>query len=195
MSKKYVAHARPTESFWVRNKKSGGYLFKKTAGNKIYKFIRFLLLVGLCFMIIQPLLTKLSHSLMTEQDLTDSTIISIPRHITTYNYEEVIGSNFLLDFKKALPNTLFVCFSVAFLQVASATLVGYGFARFKFPLKKFWFFCVIMTVIVPPQTISTALHLNFSYFNPFGIVGLFNGGNSINLLHGDNYIKLGALRM
>ena len=195
MSKKYVAHARPTESFWVRNKKSGGYLFKKTAGNKIYKFIRFLLLVGLCFMIIQPLLTKLSHSLMTEQDLTDSTIISIPRHITTSNYEEVIGSNFLLDFKKALPNTLFVCFSVAFLQVASATLVGYGFARFKFPLKKFWFFCVIMTVIVPPQTISTALHLNFSYFNPFGIVGLFNGGNSINLLHGDNYIKLGALRM
>ena len=29
MSKNNVAHARPTESFWVRNKKSGGYLLKK----------------------------------------------------------------------------------------------------------------------------------------------------------------------
>ncbi len=195
MSKNNVAHARPTESFWVRNKKSGGYLLKKTAGNKIYKFIRFLLLVGLCFMIIQPLLTKLSHSLMTEADLTDSTIISIPRHITTYNYEQVIGSEYLLFFRRALPNTLLVCFTVSLLQVASATLIGYGFARFKFPLKNFWFFCVIMTILVPPQTISTALHLSFSYFNPFGMVKLLTGKEFINLLAQDSYIRLGNLKM
>ena len=189
MSKKIVAHARPSESFWVRNKKSGGYLLKKTAGNKFYKFIRFLLLFGLCFMIIQPLLSKISVSFMIEEDLYDSTIISIPRHLTLDNYRDVASAP-LLNYSKSLFNTFMVSTLVSILQVASATLVGYGFARFEFPLKKFWFFAVILTVIVPPQTISTALHLTFSHFNPLGLVGLFNGGEEINLLASKYYIPI-----
>ena len=193
MSKKNIAHARPTESFWVRNKKSRGYLLKKEAGNKAYKFIRFLLLFGLCFMIVQPLLSKLSVSFMIEDDLYDSTIISIPRHLTTQNYEDLANYPALMHYWPALGNTLFISTVVSLLQVASATLVGYGFARFKFPLKKFWFFAVILTVIIPPQTISTALHLTFSHFDPFGIVSSFTGGDTINLLSKDFYLNLGFI--
>ncbi|MBQ7848429.1 MAG: carbohydrate ABC transporter permease [Clostridia bacterium] len=192
MSKKFVEHSRPTESFWDRNRKSGGYLLRKTAGNKAYKVVRFLLLFGLCFMILQPLLSKLSLSFMIEQDLYDSTVIAIPRHLTLQNYVDV-GSPALMNYGKALGNTFFVSFFVALLQVASATLVGYGFARFKFPLKRFWFFAVILTVIIPPQTISTALYLTFYYFNPMGVVGLFNGGEPINLLSKAFYLNLGFI--
>ncbi len=193
MSKNNVAHARPTESFWVRNRKSGGYLLKKTAGNKAYKLVRFLLLFGLCFMIIQPLLSKLSVSLMIEQDLYDSTVISIPRHITLDNYTTLADTPALMNYWPALLNTSFISLMVSILQVASATLVGYGFARFKFPLKKFWFFCVILTVIIPPQTISTALHLTFTHFDPLGVIGVFNGGNGINLLSKAFYLNLGFI--
>lgn len=192
MSKKTVAHARPSESFWERNRKSGGYLLKKTAGEKAYKFVRFLLLFGLCFMIIQPLLSKLSVSFMTENDLYDSTIISIPRHLTTENYETAALSQ-LLNYGQAFKNTLIVSLIVSILQVAASCLVGYGFARFEFPGKKLWFLAVIITVIIPPQTISTALHLTFSHFNPLGIVGVFNGGNEINLLSKKFYIDLGII--
>jgi len=194
MSKKIVEHARPTESFWVRNKKSGGYLFKKVAGNKAYKFVRFLLLFGLCFMIIQPLLSKISVSFMIEQDIYDSTVIAIPKHVTLANYIDLMDYR-LMNYGPALYNTLIVSLFVSVLQVASATLVGYGFARFKFPLKKFWFFCVIMTVLVPPQTISTALHLTFSRFDPLGIVSALNGGNSINLLSAQYYLNLGFISL
>lgn len=192
MSKKYVEHSRPTESFWVRNKKSGGYLLRKEAGSKVYKIVRFLLLFGLCFMIIQPLLSKLSVSFMIEQDLYDSTVIAIPRHLTLQNYIDIAGPQ-LMNYGAAFRNTFFVSLIVSVLQVASATLVGYGFARFKFPLKNFWFFAVILTVIIPPQTISTALHLTFSRFDPLGIVGLFNGGNGINLLSKAFYLNLGFI--
>ena len=192
MSKKNVAHARPSESFWERNRKSGGYLLKKTAGQKFYKFVRFLLLFGLCFMIVQPLLSKLSVSFMEEQDLYDSTIISIPRHLTTENYETCLLPQ-LLDYRDAFVNTFTVSLLVSLLQVAASCLVGYGFARFEFPGKKLWFFAVIITVIIPPQTISTALHLTFSHFNPLGIVGLFNGGNEINLLSKQFYLNLGFI--
>ncbi len=192
MSKKNIAHARPSESFWERNRKSGGYLLRKTAGDKAYKFIRFLLLFGLCFMIVQPLLSKLSVSFMTESDLYDSTIISIPRHLTTENYETA-SLPALLNYGKAFKNTFTVSLIVSLLQVAASCLVGYGFARFEFPGKKLWFFAVILTVIIPPQTISTALHLSFSHFNPLGIVGLFNGGNEINLLSKQFYLNLGFI--
>ncbi len=192
MSKKNIAHARPSESFRERNRKSGGYLLKKTLGEKAYKFVRFLLLFGLCFMIIQPLLSKLSVSFMTENDLYDSTIINIPRHLTTENYVMACVPR-LLDYGTALKNTFIVSLIVSVLQVASSCLVGYGFARFDFPGKKLWFLAVIITVIIPPQTISTALHLTFSHFDPLGIVSAITGGNEINLLSKKYYVDLGLI--
>jgi multiple sugar transport system permease protein len=59
--------------------------------------------------------------------------------------------------------------------------VGYGFARFEFRLKKLWFAAVILIIIVPPQTISTSLYLHFRYFDLFGLIPLFNHGETINL--------------
>lgn len=192
MSKKLVAHARPSESFWVRNKKSEGYLLRRTSGNIAYKIVRALLLFGLCFMIVQPLLTKLSVSFMTENDLYDSTVINIPRHLTADNYVTATVPD-LLNYGPAFLNTLTISLFVSILQVASATLVGYGFARFKFPLKKLWFFAVIITVVIPPQTISTALHLTFSHFDPLGIVSALNDGKEISLMSRDYYLDLGFM--
>ena len=104
MSKKIVAHARPADSFWERNRKSGGYLLRKTAGDKAYRFVRFLLLFGLCFMIVQPLLSKISVSFMIEEDLYDSTIITSPRHLTLDKYQTASLPQ-LLDYSKAFKNT------------------------------------------------------------------------------------------
>ena len=65
---------RAPDSFFVRNKKSGGYLLKKTVRQKAYSLIRALLLFGLCFMILQPIMDKISVSFMVESDLYDSTL-------------------------------------------------------------------------------------------------------------------------
>ena len=66
------------QSFWERNRKSRGMLLKRTMGQGAVSVIRALLLFGLCFMIIQPLLMKLSVSLMEERDLYDSTVTLLP---------------------------------------------------------------------------------------------------------------------
>lgn len=163
--------------FWVRNEKTNGYLLKKKIGSIAFKIIRACLLFGLCFLILQPLLNKVSVSLMKEEDLYDATIVNLPRHWTLRNFHYVED---LIGYWKSLRNSLWVSLLVAFLQVAAATIVGYGFARFKFPLKKFWFACVILLIIVPPQTIMSPLYLNFRYFDIFGI---FNAilGHSLNL--------------
>jgi len=85
---------------------------------------------------------------MTEQDLYNPVVISIPEHFTTANYRLAAE---LISFKQALLNSTLISLTIAALQIAMCTLVGYGFARFEFPLKKFWFACVILVILIPPQ--------------------------------------------
>ena len=165
------------QAFMERNRKSGGYLLRKKLFNIGYVICRAILIFGLCFLIVQPLLNKISLSFMEERDLYDSTIVSIPRNFTTANYKLVSQ---LTSYWKALGTTTYISLIVSVFQVAAATLVGYGFARYKFPLKNFWFFMVILVIVVPPQTIMAPLYLNFTFFDPLGLISLVSG-SSINL--------------
>ena len=157
-------------SFWERNRRSGGYLLRKRIGQIAVSVIRGLLLFGLCFMIIQPMLTRFSMSIMEERDLYDSTIILLPRHVTLENYMHVAN---LTDLPRSMINTFWVSLLVSVCQIISCTLVAYGFARYEFPGKKFWFACVIAVIIIPPQTIQSALYMNFANFDILRIFTLF----------------------
>lgn len=159
-------------NFWERNRKSGGYLLRKTSFDAAYKVVRFFLLFGMCFLILQPILMKISVSFMEERDLYNPMVISVPEHFTTDNY--LLTSDFM-SYQTSLINTLLVSLTIALLQIAVCTLVGYGFARYNFPLKNLWFACVILVIVVPPQTISTSLHLHFRYFDVLGIIKLIRG--------------------
>lgn len=160
------------KKFWERNRASEGYLLKKTALSTATRVCRAIMLFGMCFMILQPVLQKISVSFMEEQDLYNTTVISIPEHFTTGNYQ--LAAQFM-DYGVAFRDTLLICLTSAILQIAVCTLVGYGFARFEFPLKKFWFACVLLAIIIPPQTISTSLYLHFRYFDVFGIFKALTG--------------------
>ena len=151
--------------FWARNEASDGILLKETTKKYAISIFRAILLFGMCFMIIQPILNKISVSLMSEADLYDSTIVLVPKHFTLANWKLV---NYLMNYKVTLFNTIWVSFLVSLIEVTMCSIVGYGFSRFHFPLKRFWFFCVILVIVIPPQTISTSLFLHFRYFNLFG---------------------------
>jgi len=175
-----------TERKISRNRKSGGYLWKNRLRKGTISVVRGLLLFGLCFMIIQPILTRFGISLMSEADLYDSTVVLLPRNVTLENYNIVfeLTSFFRNGFPylDSMLNTLWVSLVVSLLQIVSCTLVGYGFARYNFPLKKFWFACVIAVIVIPPQTISIALYANFNTFDIFGIFTALTG-KPLNLLN------------
>jgi len=154
-------------------------VWKRNAKKYTISLLRGLLLFGLCFMILQPLLNKLSISFMSNSDLYDSTVINIPRTGTLDNYK-VVGN--LLSYSKALFNSVWLTALIAVLQTTAATLVGYGFARFKFPFRRLLFGLVLLTIIIPPQTLLTSIYLNFRYFDIFGLVTIVNG-KPINMLN------------
>jgi len=159
---------------------SSGYHLKRSVSGLFFKFCRAVLIFGLCFLILQPLFDKLSVSFMSEQDLFDGTVISIPRNFTLENYR-VAALPRLLNFWPSLFQTLGIVLVSAVLQVTACTLAAYGFARYKFPLKNFWFACVMLIIVVPPQVIIASIFLNFRFFDVFGIFRLVTG-QPINML-------------
>ncbi len=165
------------DNFWERNRKSGGYLLKKSIMGYATSIARFILLFGMCFLILQPIFNKISVSFMTEADLYNPIVISIPEHFTTDNYKLAAE---LMNYKKGVIDSFIISLTIGALQIMVCTLVGYGFARFEFPLKKLWFACVILVILIPPQTIASSLHLHFKFFDILGLFKLIKG-DTINL--------------
>ena len=177
MSKNNTVFIGKNKNFWDRNRRSEGYLLQREIKRKSISVARALLMFGLCFMIIQPILIRFSTGFMVESDLYDSTVVLVPRHLTLVNYKIVFD---LTNFPTSMINTLWISLLVSLLQVVSCTFVSYGFARYQFPLKKFWFACVVLLIIVPPTTIQTSLYMSFANFDILGIFKAING-KPINL--------------
>jgi multiple sugar transport system permease protein len=104
-----------------------------------YKIFRTIILFGFCFLILQPLLDKVSVSFMTESDLYDPTVIRIPRNFSFNNYK-IAGS--LMNYWSTLVQSIIIIVISAALQVATCTLAAYGFARYRFPGRNMLFMCV-----------------------------------------------------
>ena len=166
-------------SFWELNKRSGGYLLKRRTKSILISLVRGLLVFGLCFLIIQPLIIRFVNSLKPEMDLYDTTVKLLPRTVTLDNYRLLFDK--LTDMPNAMLNTLWISLLSSVCQVLATTLVAYGFARYDFPLKKFWFACVIATIVIPPQAISSSLYNSFARFDFLGIIRL-RTGNTSNLI-------------
>jgi multiple sugar transport system permease protein len=156
---------------------------------KIVKWLltafRHAVLIGLAFVILYPMLFMLSNAFKPYAQAQDPAVVWIPKSFTLDNFRDVIE---VMDYSESLLNTLLYTVLPTFIQIAACMYVGYGFARFRFPLKKALFAIVLLTVIVPPISISTGLFRTLYLFNPFGILGLLNkitGGAvpaSVNLI-------------
>jgi multiple sugar transport system permease protein len=144
-----------------------------------WKTFRGLLLAGFCFAILYPLLIMLSKTFMSLDDIMDNSVLFFPKNASTVFLDTALKQ---LDYWNSLRNSVLLSLFSMLAQTFICCFVGYGFARFAFPLRKLMFIIVIVTIVVPPQLIMVPLYLLFQYFDPLGLVTLFTG-DSINLLN------------
>ncbi|MBQ6848182.1 MAG: carbohydrate ABC transporter permease [Clostridia bacterium] len=144
----------------------------------IFSLARLLLLIGISYMILIPLFTKLSLLFMESGDLKDFSVKWIPKHFTLENLRVAL---FTMDYWPALIRTIAFCLLIAFLQIAVTTISAYGFARNKSRVKNFLFVLVLASLLIPPQTYIVTLYTQFQYFDILGIVSLING-EGINII-------------
>jgi multiple sugar transport system permease protein len=136
-----------TQTFPKRSWKRRMLGMKLTDG-WLYKVILYALLTVIGFVYIYPLLHMLSYSFKSLADLLDPTINLLPSQFYLNNFIEAFE---VLEYGKLLITSLTVTLIPALVQTFIASLIGYGFARFQFPLKKLWFGLLLATYIIPPQ--------------------------------------------
>lgn len=155
------------------------YTSAQFAKKMVWAFFRTIFLIGISYVILYPLLIKLSAAFLSEVDMYDMTVKWIPRHPTFQNFRIVMEK---MDYVRHLICTLFISITAACIQVACTTLAAYGFARFKFRGKGLIFAVVLLTLIVPPQTYMVPSYMQFRFFDFFGVGGLF-GMEPISLIN------------
>lgn len=164
--------------YTAKEKKHYSYLFWHRIGSYVWPVFRAIIIFGLSFVILYPILYMISTSLRPQAEMNDPSVMWIPKTIRFENFAEVWTA---IDYPGTLWNTLILNIVSSVLQVGTCALTGYGFARFKFKGKNFFFALVLLQIIVPVQII---LIPQFSQFRYFDIFGLFNAlmGDSINLV-------------
>lgn len=156
------------------NKQEIAYLRRKQLIEKAWPVFRFLILFGLGFVILTPLMFMISYGFRDNIDMTDPTIIWIPRHPTLRIMKQTINAMGLTQSKNnPLINTLVLNIGCSICQVITCAITGYGFARFKFKGRNLLFGIVILMILVPTQIISIPLYSTFRNFL-FGHVNLID---------------------
>lgn len=141
------------------------------AKRAFYMGLKYIVLILLAYQLLYPVLYMISASIKDPLDSYDPSVIWIPKNFSATGFIDAFKSMKYLD---ALKGSLEISLGCAVLDVMSCALAGYGFARFKFPFKNLLFACVILTLMVPMQTIILPYYMNMRYFDPLGLVSAIN---------------------
>ncbi len=133
------------------------WLSNETLGTPMRWHIRqgliYLLLIVGGLVVVIPFLWMVSTSLKTQQQLFVTTIDLIPNPAVPQNYIDVwsrLGSIAPgMTFWRILGNTLFITLLAMFGEIFSASLVAYGFARFRWRGRDTLFAIMLATVMIP----------------------------------------------
>ena len=141
-----------------------------TAGVNVMKFI---LMLGISFVIIYPFIARIAGSFMTYEDVIDSTVAIIPKNPTLEIYKAIIAENHYFE---ALLNTVLISVICAFIQMLVSCFIGYGIAKFKFKGNKLIMALVVFTMIVPHNALSLSMKMHFARFDLFNVITWGNKG-------------------
>lgn len=150
----------------------------KRSLNFLWAVFRTVLILGLAFVIVQPLLMSVASSFKSMADLYDPSIIFIPKDFTLENYKTVWEQ---IDYPVRFVNSVLYCVVCSFLQLSSCTLVAYGIARFNFKGRGIIFAMAMITLVIPPESILLSLYLQFKSFGPVTIFTLGHVMKGIDL--------------
>jgi len=120
-----------------------------------------IIVTGVCYIIISPIMGVLSRSFMSSADLANPLVFLIPQNFTVENMVFALRH---MNFLNTLFMTLMFAVGFSIIHVVITSMVGYGFARCKFPGSGLLFALVIVTIVVPVHTYMVPMFLNFRFF-------------------------------
>ena len=127
--------------------------WRPATGNPVARVIYLAVLAFCTFLFMYPFIWAVSSSLKTRNDFFDHNSRLIPSPFHPSNYLDVFRGVPDVAYKAAfgtwLWNSLWIAVLAALTVTVSSALVAFGFAYFRFPLRNFFFGCVLATMMLP----------------------------------------------
>jgi len=148
---------------------TGPFTFLRRRLGFMRKLPLYILLTAFALLYLEPVLYMISMAFKSTTDITNATAKWIPQSPTLSNLAYAIDTmdvlpTFLEDetlWEGLMRSNLFVSilttFPSALIQMFTCAVAGYAFARLKFPLKRTLFVCLMVSYIIPPQTVFIPL--------------------------------------
>ncbi len=133
------------------------------------RFPLYVILTAFALLYLEPVLYMVSMSFKSATDITDATAKWIPHQPTLTSVQFAFDAmnvwpTFLSDrslVENLMRSNLFVSILTTFLpaliQVYTCAIAGYAFARLNFPCKRLLFALLLLSYIIPPQTVFMPL--------------------------------------
>ncbi|MCQ2506288.1 MAG: carbohydrate ABC transporter permease [Lachnospiraceae bacterium] len=146
----------------------------------IFGIFKIVILVGICYVVLSPVIGMVSHSFFSDADVYNPMVYIIPQNPTM---DKMSMSYKTLDYLPHVSTALVFDLSLLLIQLIICSMVGYGFARFKFPGKNFLFACVVIMIVLPLNSIMLPLYMTFRNFPiPFPVISATGVKFTKNLL-------------
>lgn len=148
---------------------------------KLSDIASYVVLILLAAVVLFPVLFMFTHSFMSNGEILDSygVILEageaeeidfhiVPREFSMKGYLEVflLTPSYLMKFW----NSMFISFAITAGQVIISCLGGYGFSKFRFPLKNVVFYFMIILMMMPLQV---TLVPNYIFLDKLGLIGSY----------------------
>ena len=148
-----------------------------------YKAFRYLLLLGVSYVCIYPIINMVSTALTEAEAFYTKGSGIIPDVATFENFK---NSQIYFDYFKHAKVTALITLTSTVCSVFVCSLIGYGLGRYQFKGRNILYAAVLFTIIMPLQTaqIPQIYYLRwFDFFSLGKLVGLVTGETlTINLL-------------
>jgi len=136
----------------------------------LYTLLIYTLLVSLAYIYLYPVLYMLTNSFMNMADIINVAVRWIPTTLNWENYRIVWTD---INYPRALLDAIILAGVPALSATVSSAIVGYGFARYRMPLKKILMALMIMAFIIPPQVTMLPTFRMYSNYDLLGSLRAF----------------------
>ena len=121
--------------------------------HKIQKVLYHLFVILFGIIMIYPVLWMISGSFKDNAEILRGTLHLIPENLKASNYSTGWKGFSGIIFGTFFKNSLVITAIATFGTVLSSSLVAYALSRLRFRGRKFWFTCMLATMMLPGQVI------------------------------------------
>ena len=156
-------------------------LGKNFSDGLLAKIFVYTILGVMSFAFLYPFIHMLLKSVQSPEDVLNPAVGLLPTSIYGGNMQKALQVLALFPYRNtvgelkmgSLLTSIIYSGVPTILQVISCALVGYGLAKFKFPLKKLVFGLIIMAFIIPPQILMIPTFILYKKLSLLGSITTF----------------------